>query len=171
MINARSETVASKPAFRSAAARRRCLAPSLGYFEWQNQGGRKTPYYLHAPDEHPLAMAALYEIWRDDSLPEDDPSRWVWSYSIVTRPASDTLGHIHDRCPVLIPPQMQAQWLDCSADDPLVAQRLLAEIPEPNLQPRQVSNAVGNVRNYGPELIQPVADVAVDETVPPLTLL
>jgi putative SOS response-associated peptidase YedK len=156
MINARSETVTSKPAFKSAAARRRCLAPALGYYEWQQADGRKIPYFLHAPDDSTLAMAGLYEIWHDDSLPEDHPNAWLWTCTIVTRPASDTLGHVHDRCPVLVPPDLREQWLDCSADDPLVARRLLDEIPEPHLVPRQIGRAVGNVRNNGPELIAPV---------------
>jgi putative SOS response-associated peptidase YedK len=155
MINARSETVASKPAFQAAAARRRCLAPSLGYFEWKQDGGRKVPYFLHAPNNQTLAMAGLYEIWRDDSLP-DDLNRWVWTCTIITRPASDLLGEIHDRCPVLVPRGMQEQWLDCSADDPMVADRLLQDMPEPHLEPRLVSKAVGNVKNNGPELIEPV---------------
>lgn len=166
MINARSETVASKPAFKAAAARRRCLAPSSGYYEWTPDGGRKIPYFLHAPDERTLAMAGLYEIWHDKSLPEDDPNAWVWTCTIITRPASDTLGHIHDRCPVLVPPDLQERWLDCSTDDPLVAQRLLENIPEPHLLPRQVSKAVGNVKNNGPELIEPVADQADDPVLP-----
>jgi putative SOS response-associated peptidase YedK len=160
MINARSETVAGKPAFKAAAARRRCLAPSIGYYEWKKDGARKIPYFLHAPDEATLAMAGLYEIWRDDSLPADDPKRWIWTCTIITREATDTLGEIHDRCPVLVPPELQAEWLDCSDDDPQVAQRLLADMPEPHLEPREVSTAVGNVRNNGPELIEPVHEVA-----------
>lgn len=155
MINARSETVATKPAFKAAAARRRCLAPSLGYYEWQAADGRKTPYFLHDPDDRLLAMAGLYEVWRDDSLPDDDPNRWLWTCSIITRPAIDSLGEIHDRCPVLVPADLREHWLDCTGDDPTVADDLLAAIPEPHLEPRLVDNAVGNVRNNGPELIAP----------------
>jgi putative SOS response-associated peptidase YedK len=166
MINARSETVASKPAFTSAAARRRCLAPAAGYFEWKQQDGAKIPYFLHAPDETTLAMAGLYEIWRDDSVSEDDPKRWLWTCAIITRPATDLLGEIHDRCPVLVPPGLWQEWLDCSADDPAVARRFLERIPEPRLEPRQVSKAVGNVRNNGPELIEPVHDESVQDVLP-----
>jgi putative SOS response-associated peptidase YedK len=162
MINARSETVTSKPAFKAAAARRRCLAPSLGYYEWKHEGGRTIPYFLHALDEPLLAMAGLYEIWRDDALPEDHPNRWLWTCTIITRPATDLVGDIHDRCPVLVPRDLRQQWLDCSADDPLVAQRLLENMPEPRLEPRLVSKDVGNVRNNGPELIEPVADQPAD---------
>jgi putative SOS response-associated peptidase YedK len=165
MINARSETIASKPAFKAAAARRRCLAPSLGYFEWKRDGGRKIPYFLHDPDDSTLAMAGLYEIWRDDSLPEDDPNRWVWTCTIITRPATDLIGHIHDRCPVLVPRELQEQWLDCTTNDPLVAANLLAAIPEPHLEPRPVSKAVGNVKNNGPELIEP-ADEEREDILP-----
>ncbi|MGI8679789.1 MAG: SOS response-associated peptidase [Jatrophihabitans sp.] len=162
MINARSETVASKPAFKTAAARRRCLTPSLGYFEWQKDNGRKIPYFLHDPADRTLAMAGLYEIWRDDALSEDDPQRWVWTCSIITRPATDLLGEIHDRCPVLVPQGLQQKWLDCSDDDPGVAQRLLDEMPEPHLDIRLVSTAVGNVKNNGPELIEPLDSDAVE---------
>lgn len=155
MINARSETVASKPAFKAAAARRRCLAPAIGYYEWQHDGGRKIPYFLHAPDESTLAMAALYEVWRDPDLPDDHPDKWIWTTTIVTRPAADAVGHIHDRCPVLVPADRFDDWLDCSSGDPDTAKRLLDDFPEPHLVPRVVSAAVSNVRNNGPELIEP----------------
>lgn len=170
MINARSETIAHKPAFKAPAARRRCLAPSLGYFEWQQVGGHKIPYFLHNPNERTLAMAGLYEIWCDDSLPDDDPKRWVWTCAIITRPATDLLGAIHDRCPVLVPRDMREQWLDCSDDDPSVAQRLLDAMPEPHLEPRPVSSAVGNVRNNGAELIEPVEAAENPANVLPLPL-
>lgn len=160
MINARSETVATKPAFKSAAARRRCLAPAAGYYEWARRDGRKIPYFLHAPDDATLAMAGLYEVWRDDSLPEDDPRRWVWTCTVITRPATDALGEIHDRCPVLVPTHLRAEWLDCTADDPVLAEELLGQMPEPHLTPREVSAAVGNVRNNGPHLIEPATPAA-----------
>lgn len=168
MINARSETVTTKMAFKAAASRRRCLAPAAGYYEWKNDGGRKIPYFLHAPDERLLAMAGLYEIWRDDSLPEDDPHRWVWTCTIITRPATDAVGDIHDRCPVLVPPELHEQWLDCTGEDPVIAQQLLASMPEPHLELRAVPKAVGNVKNNGPELIEPVAELPDDVLPLPL---
>lgn len=160
MINARSETVTTKAAFKSAAARRRCLAPALGYYEWQQTDHGKIPYFLHARDCAQLAMAGLYEVWRDDSLPPDDPNRWLWTCTIITRPAADALGAIHDRCPVLVPVDMWEQWLDCTDDDPATANRLLAAMPEPHLEPRQVGRAVGSVKNNRPELIDPVENDA-----------
>jgi putative SOS response-associated peptidase YedK len=163
MINARSETVASKPAFKRAAGRRRCLVPALGYYEWQRDGGRKLAHFLHAPDERLLAMAGLYEIWRDDSRPDDDPAAWLWTCTVITRPATDALGHIHDRCPVLVPDRLRARWLDCSSGDPATAAELLAVMPEPHLEPRPVGPAVGNVKNNGPQLIEPVAEQPVEQ--------
>lgn len=170
MINARSETVATKPAFKAAAARRRCLVPSLGYYEWQPTDQGKTPWFLHDATGRTLAMAGLYEIWRDHSLAEDDPRRWVWTCTIITRPATDALGDIHDRCPVLVPSDHYEAWLDCTADDPMVAQRLLAAMPEPHLQPTIVSLAVGNVRNNEPELIEPATTPADQDGMLPLPL-
>ena len=126
MINARSETVASKPAFKRAAGRRRCLVPANGYYEWQRDGGRKLAHFLSAPDERLIAMAGLYEIWRDDTLPDDDPAAWLWTCTVITRPATDALGHIHDRCPVLVPDGLRGRWLDCSSGDAATAAELLA---------------------------------------------
>jgi putative SOS response-associated peptidase YedK len=156
MINARIETVTSKPAFAVAAARRRCLLPTLGYYEWQPTTDGKVPWFLHAPQRAPLAMAGLYEIWKDPELPDDHPDKWLWTSTVITRSATDLLGHIHDRCPVFVPPDLHAQWLDCSADDAAVAQRLLDAMPEPHLEPDVVSDQVNSVRNNGPHLIDPV---------------
>jgi putative SOS response-associated peptidase YedK len=108
LINARSETLTEKPAFRAAAARRRCLVPATGYFEWEKVDGRKVPQFLFRPDEAQLAFAGLYELWPDPERAEDDPDRWVWSYTIITRSAPDAVGHIHDRSPVLVPTELRA---------------------------------------------------------------
>jgi putative SOS response-associated peptidase YedK len=156
MINARIETVTQKPAFKTAAARRRCLVPALGYYEWQQTDGAKVPHFLHAPDGNLLAMAGLYELWRDPALADDDPARWLWTCTIITQQATDLLGEIHDRNPVVVPPELREQWLDCSSGDVAIAARLLELIPEARLEPYVVSSAVGNVKNNGPELIEPV---------------
>ncbi len=156
MINARIETVTQKPAFKTAAARRRCLVPALGYYEWQQADGGKVPHFLHAPDGELLAMAGLYELWRDPALGDDDPARWLWTCTIITQQATDLLGEIHDRNPVVVPPDLRAQWLDCSSGDVATAAALLELIPEARLEPYVVSSAVGNVKNNGPELIEPV---------------
>ncbi|PRX97252.1 SOS response-associated peptidase [Allonocardiopsis opalescens] len=155
MINARVESVTEKPSFRSAAARRRCVVPADGYYEWQRDGGGKVPYYLHAPDESPLAFAGLYERWRDPAIPDDDPARWVWTCTIITTRAADTVGHIHDRTPLILPRSMVDDWLDPGTTAKAEVQRLLDAVPEPHLVPRRVGAAVGSVRNDGPQLVAP----------------
>lgn len=157
LINARSETVTEKPSFRAAAARRRCLVPADGYFEWERVDGRKVPQFLFRPDEALLSFAGLYELWPNPEAAEDDPDRWVWSYTIVTRTAPDDVGRIHDRCPVLVPAELRADWLNPSLTEPDQVKELLAAIPEPRLTPREVSRAVNSVRNNGPELVEPIA--------------
>src|SRR6266566_660270 len=91
MINARAETVGSKPAFRKAFAARRCLLPADGYFEWQQlpagTKGPKQPYFICRPDHGPLAFAGIYELWRDRSLPEGDPAAWLWTAAVITTTA------------------------------------------------------------------------------------
>lgn len=167
MINARSETVTEKPSFRTAARKRRCLVPAAGYYEWQKletgSRPRKQPYFLHggeldtAPGSEPLlAFAGLYEAWRDPTLPEDHPDPWLRTFTILTRPATDALGHIHDRSPVLVPPELHGDWLDPELTERAEVESLLAAIPEPHLSPRPVSPAVGNVGNNGAHLIEPI---------------
>lgn len=155
MINARSETVTSKPAFKAAAARRRCVLPADGYFEWmKDENGRKIPFFLHA--DVPIAMAGLYELWPNPELPEDDPDRWLWTCTVLTRPATDAAGQIHDRSPVLLPESFVGPWLDPSLTDHDDVDALLNSIPEPHLQPYEVSAAVNNPRNNSPDLLRPV---------------
>ncbi|MBV9486910.1 MAG: SOS response-associated peptidase, partial [Frankiaceae bacterium] len=150
LINARSETVLEKPAFKAAASRRRCLVPADGYYEWMKTTDRKVPMYLHG--DGILAFAGLYEIWRD---PNDDDG-WVRSFTVITRPAQDALGHVHDRCPVVVPPDLRDPWLDPSVTEPDAVGDLLAAIPDPSLQTYEVAPLVNSVKNDGPELIKPV---------------
>lgn len=154
MINARSETITEKPSFKKAAARRRCIVPADGYYEWEKRDGQKVPYFLHS--DGVLAMAGLYELWRDPSKSEDDPDRWVWSVTVLTSPAADALGHIHDRSPVVLPKDLRSDWLNPSITSLESVQEMLAAIPEPRLVPYEVSTAVNSVRNDGPELLTPV---------------
>ncbi|OZC75333.1 hypothetical protein CH251_11310 [Rhodococcus sp. 06-462-5] len=154
LINARSETITEKPSFKKAASRRRCIVPADGYYEWEKRDGAKVPYFLH--QDGVLAMAGLYELWRDPTKAEDDESRWVWSVTVLTSPAADALGHIHDRSPVVLPPDLRASWLDPAVTDLGEVRDLLAAIPEPRLEPYEVSTAVNSVKNNSPELLTPV---------------
>ncbi len=154
LINARSETVTEKPAFRKAAATRRCLVPADGYYEWEKREGAKIPHFLHT--DGVLAMAGLYELWPDPALDDDDPNKWFWSTTVLTTTATDTLGHIHDRSPVVVPGDLWSAWLDPTLTDLAGVSDLLQSIPEPHLTPYEVSTAVNSVRNNGPELLAPV---------------
>ncbi|MHA7239471.1 SOS response-associated peptidase [Arthrobacter sp. TMS1-12-1] len=163
MINARSETVLEKPSFRSAALKRRAIVPADGYYEWRkNADGSKTPVYLHGADGSLLGFAGLYEFWRDPATasaghPEGE---WVVSCTIITRPASDALGEIHDRTPVIVSPGLRSDWLDPRNDTRPAVQELLDAIPDPHLVPRLVGPRVGSVRNNGPDLIEPLPEQA-----------
>jgi putative SOS response-associated peptidase YedK len=158
MINARIETVTEKSAFKAAARKRRCLIPADGYYEWQQHDGSKTktPWFLRAADGTGLAFAGLYELWPAPELPEDAPDRWLWSLTIITTAATDTLGHIHDRTPLIVPPALHGDWLNPTTTELDDVRAMLAEVPEPHLHPHIVSTAVNNPSNNGPELIRPI---------------
>jgi putative SOS response-associated peptidase YedK len=164
MINARAETVAEKPAFRSAFARRRCLLPADGYYEWQpppaGTKGAKQPFFIHRTDHGVLAFAGVYELWRDRSVPREDPDSWLWTVAIITTTAPDELGEIHDRMPMVIDPANWADWLDPGTTDAGEARLLLVPAMAGGLASHPVSLAVNSVRNNGPELIVPASPVS-----------
>ena len=163
MINARMETVAEKPAYKRAFASRRCLLPADGYFEWYptqvaGKGGKplKQPFYIHPRDGGVLAMAGLYEIWRDPGKAEDDPDRFRWTCTVLTTQAEDAVGHIHDRMPLMVERERWQEWLDpaISGRDDLLS--LLVPAAPGRLEAFPVSTDVNNVRNNGPELVEPI---------------
>jgi putative SOS response-associated peptidase YedK len=176
MINARMETVAEKPAFRRAFEKRRCLLPADGYYEWYeteeltSKGKpKKQPFFIRPKDGGVLAMAGLYEIWRDPTRAEDDPHRFRWTCTVITTDAADDLGRIHDRMPLMVEPDRWATWLDPeSPRDDLLG--LLVPAAPGRLEAFPVSAAVGNVRNNGPELVEPLA-LSDDDPDEPETLL
>lgn len=161
MFNARSESLAEKPAFKKAAATKRCLVLADGYYEWQKVAVEgqskptKVPFYIHPTDGAPIAFAGLYSWWRDPDKADDDPDRWVLSTTIITAEARDGLEQIHDREPAMLTRQVAESWLDPAVSDLDAVLAMLAE-PAPELSWHEVGTAVGNVRNNGPELLQPV---------------
>lgn len=174
MINARIETVGSRPAFRTALRKRRLVLPASGYFEWMPVDGgpgsrvRKQPYYIHPPDEATvLAFAGLYEWWHDDSGPDDAENAWLLSCTIITTAAEGPLGEIHDRTPFVLPPDRIDAWLDPAVSDPGDIERLLLPTSI-ELEARPVSTAVNSVRNNGATLIAPL-DAAADVPTPLIT--
>lgn len=141
LINARLETIAEKPAFRDALAARRCLLPADGWYEWATRpDGSRQPYYLAPGDSGSLAFAGLWEVWYDAER------RPLVTTTIVTGPAPDDLRFVHDRAPVVVDAERWLEWLD-------PASTVSLEPTRPGLVvPRTVSDAVGDVRNNGPEL-------------------
>ncbi len=147
-INSRRETVADKPAFRAAYARRRCLLPADGYYEWKKEGIAKQAWYLTSRDGAPLAMAGLYDVWR-----APDGER-LWTCTVITTDAPDEHGDIHDRTPLLVPREDWRCWLDPDVEDP--GGDLLVPGTPGVLDAWPVGPEVGNVRNDGPQLVAPL---------------
>src|SRR3954469_13888668 len=163
MINARMETVTEKPAFRQAFAKRRCLLPADGYYEWypteqKTKAGKpmKQPFFIHPKDGSVLAMAGLYEIWKDPTRDVEDPDRFKWTCTVLTTSAPDDLGRIHDRMPLLVEPERYAAWLDPESTDPEDLRKLLVPAAPGRLDAFPVSTQVNSVRNNGPELVVPL---------------
>jgi putative SOS response-associated peptidase YedK len=157
MINARAETVAEKPAFRRAFAKRRCLLPADGYYEWQSiPGVAKQPMYISRADGRSLAFAGLYELWRDPAVDRNDEDAWLWTATVITTSAPDELGMIHDRMPMIIDPASWSDWLDPANNDVADLVALLSPAAANGLATYPVSTAVNSVRNNGPQLIEPI---------------
>jgi putative SOS response-associated peptidase YedK len=168
MINARVETLADKPAYKRAFAARRCLLPADGYYEWYTSDDpdapltkagkpRKQPFYIHPADGSSLAMAGLYEWWHDKERDRDDPQAWLLSVTVITTEATDEVGQIHDRMPLLVPHEAWPDWLDPDLPGgPAVAELLVPASPD-QLVTTPVSLAVNDVRHNGPELVEPLA--------------
>jgi putative SOS response-associated peptidase YedK len=173
MINARMETVHEKASYRRAFAKRRCLLPADGYFEWytiQEQGDeppadpaakekkgkkkpQKQPFFIRPKDGAVMAMAGLYELWKNPETQE-----WLWTCTVITTNAPDDLGRIHDRMPMIVERDRWDAWLDPELNDPDQVRELLVPAMAGTMDAFPVSKAVNNVRNNGPELIKPAAN-------------
>lgn len=139
LINARAETVATKPAFRAALVKRRCLVPADGWYEWRD----KRPHFISRPE--PIAFAGLYERRGD-----------VRTFTIVTTSAAPDIAYLHDRMPVVLPAGVWDAWLDRANDDVEALLGLL--VPRPGCTAYEVSRAVNNVRSNGPQLLDPAPE-------------
>jgi putative SOS response-associated peptidase YedK len=157
-FNARIESLVDNNMFKNAVRKRRAIVPATGYYEWRLVDGIKQPEFIHLPDELTV-FAGLYEWWRDPSKGDDDPDRWVLSTTIITRDAVGDLGSIHDRMPVFLAPELIDEWLDPHAD---ISAELLGAVAEGGaemagrMEHYEVGREVGNVRNNGPELLEPL---------------
>ncbi|MEZ5185540.1 MAG: SOS response-associated peptidase [Candidatus Nanopelagicales bacterium] len=143
MINARIETADAKPAFRRAWSKRRCLLPADGYYEWYAGEGAKQPFYIHRNDGASLAMAGLFEFWKDG----DD---WLVTTCILTTSAPDALGRIHDRMPLLVQQENWREWLDPEHPP---SHDMAVPAMATGLEAYPVSTEVNNVKHNGPQLL------------------
>lgn len=152
MINARSETVTEKPAFRAAFKRRRCLVPASGFYEWKKEGKGKQPYYITTPDGSPFAIAGLWEYW------EGADGSALESCTLLTTSANTLMQPLHDRMPVIVQPEDYAQWLGSGRDETPQAldqlQHLLRPYADDGLIAYPVSTYVNNTRNEGADCMQ-----------------
>ena len=151
MINARAETAAEKPAFRSALRRRRCLVPADGFYEWRSEDGRKQPYRITLADGGPFGMAGLWEVWRG---PEGDA---LCSFAILTTAANALVGPIHDRMPVIVEPGAYGVWLDPDMQETAPLEPLMVPYPSDRMALYPVSSRVNTPANDDPDCIAPLA--------------
>ena len=152
MINARSETVASKPSFREAFKNRRCLILSDGFYEWKGRKGQKQPVFITTPDASPFAFAGLWEIWHDKQN-QDTTYR---SCTIITREAVGAVRELHHRMPVIMHPDAYVPWLDIDNRDPDALSSILQTNALTDLVFHPVDKQVNSVRNNDPSNIKPV---------------
>ena len=152
LFNARSETVGTKPSFRNAFKKRRCLIPSNGFYEWKGSTGQKQPMFLTLPDGSPFAFAGLWEIW-DDTGKNETPYR---SCTILTREASASVRPIHPRMPVILKPEVFDAWLDPDNQDVKSLSEIIQNNIYTELKSVPVSKQVNLVKNDGPENIKAI---------------
>jgi putative SOS response-associated peptidase YedK len=155
LINARSESVNDKSAFRNAMRRRRCLFPADGFYEWKQEGEGKRPFCVRPKDGGPIAFAGLWETWIGPNGEE------LESAAIVTTGANRELVPLHERMPAILPPEAFDLWLDCRNVDAEMAAGMLAPAGAGLLEAYEISPAVNRTANDGPELIAPLSAPAV----------
>jgi putative SOS response-associated peptidase YedK len=162
-INARSETIATSPAFRTSFVRRRCVIPADGFYEWRREGKRKQPFLIHTPTDAPLAFAGIWSPWKDPRSGD-----WIVSAAVVTTAANATVSELHNRMPVILDANAWRLWLDGDVRDEGLLLSLLEPAPDDLLELRPASPLVNNANNEGPALLAAPLPAADDE--PALTL-
>ena len=160
MINIRAETVKDKPSFRKTLGKRRCIVPADGFYEWKDmgKGRKKQPFFIRSRSGEPLALAGLWEVWKDRTLPPEQAAEaeWLKSCTILTTTPNALLAPLHDRMPVVLPPSAWDEWLDPANDDVDALEALLVPAAEDLLELYPVGTDVNSVQNDGPQLIEPL---------------
>jgi putative SOS response-associated peptidase YedK len=177
MTNARAESLLGTSSFVRAAAVRRCLVPADGWYEWQvsptavdaRGKPRKQPFFIHRSDGAPMAMAGLYEFWRDSSVAEDDPDAWLATYSVITTAAEPGLDRIHDRQPLVLERADWDDWLDPAKNDLARVKTHLEFAGQGRFDAYPVAPAVNSSRNNGAQLLAPLERSDLVGVVDPTT--
>jgi len=152
-INARSETVEARPAFRDAFRKRRCVVPADGFFEWTGPKTARQPAWFHREDSRLVLFAGLYEAWQREQ------GEWETTFTILTTAANAVVAPYHDRMPVILADRDADDWMDPRAPDPLALKRLLVPAPADLLIATPVSPKINNVRNDSPDLLEPAGQL------------
>jgi putative SOS response-associated peptidase YedK len=152
MINARAETLTEKPAFKDLVARRRCIVPADGFYEWRKEGKRKIPMWVHLKSREPFGLAGLWDVWRSPS------GKRVESFTIITTEPNELVRPIHNRMPVILRPDDEEQWLDVHRTSFAKARSFLKPYSDELMAAHDVSTVVNSAKYDGPECIQPVSD-------------
>lgn len=155
LLNARSETVGEKPAFRDAIRKRRCLIAADGYYEWKGEKGQKQPYFIHLPQRTPFAFAGIWERWHD---PE---GKLIETCSILTAEANEQMKALHDRMPVIVPKVKHVRWLDPAIKQAAELSDMLQAPPNDALALYPVSTKVGNPRFEDPGFVEPIGQLGL----------
>lgn len=177
MINARLETLTEKGAFKKAALARRCLVPADGWYEWQvsptakdaKGKPRKQPFFIRPADGGNLAFGGIYEFWRDSTADPEDPAAWLVTFAVITTSAEPGLDTVHDRMPLVLPPDRWSAWLDPTLKDPADVHDLAGDLPLGRFTALPVTTRVNSVRNDGPELLEPAPQDSLLGVVDPAT--
>ena len=156
VINARSETLQSKPSFSESFQRRRCLIPADGFYEWKRKGKSKQPYYFQLEDESQFAFAGIWDVWKKAGAS-------ITSCAIITTTPNELLATIHDRMPVILKPEAQEEWLRDSGPDELM--RLLKPFPAEAMKSFPVSQQVNHAKIEEPSLVEPVTLIPEPENL------
>ena len=149
MINARAETVAEKPSFRSAFKKRRCLILTDGFYEWQKIDGNKQPFFIHRKDDEPFAFAGLWETWKHEG-------EEIQSCTIITTTANSLMEPLHDRMPVILSEAEYPVWLDSEFQDKNAIEAMVRPCDSELLEAYSVSKVVNNFRNDEAACIEPL---------------
>ena len=166
MINLRASTVSEKPAFKRMLAKHRCIIPVDGFYEWKDmgKGRKKQPFYIRSRDGSVLALAGLWGAWKDKDAAGDADDDWLRTCTIITTEPNKVLKPVHDRMPVVLPPEAWDTWLDRSNEDAAAMAKLLRPAPDDLLELYPVSTEVNKVGNDGEQLVVPLEGHEADET-------